>query len=193
MSLKEANEITVRVKVSDEELIKFLEEKGFKEKEKFSLDDYYFVPKETDINSLSTREILSKAIIIRDIIHSKGITKKITFKIKNINEKGEILNQKAINCSIYNINEAKEIFKAIGYYEIINIKEDDILYKKDNIELAIKFIKNSNTLIEIETDENYKTIDELKQLVKDINLPIEEDVYFVKKAEDELNKILNRV
>lgn len=75
----------------------------------------------------------------------------------------------------------------------MNIKEDDTLYKRDNIELAIKFIKNSNTLIEIETDENYRTIDELKQIIKEINIPIEKDVYFVKKAEDELNRILNRV
>ena len=193
MSLKLENEITVRVIIPDEQLIRFLEEKGFKEIEKFTLDDYYFIPKEIDIDSLSTREIISKAIIIRDIYHKENVTKKITFKIKDINENGEILNQKAINCSVYSIDEAKEIFKAIGYYEIMNIKEDDTLYKRDNIELAIKFIKNSNTLIEIETDENYRTIDELKQIIKEINIPIEKDVYFVKKAEDELNRILNRV
>lgn len=193
MSLKLENEITVRVIIPDEQLIRFLEEKGFKVIEKYSLDDYYFIPKEIDINSLPTREIISKAIIIRDIYHKENVTKKITFKIKDINEKGEILSQKAINCSVYSIDEAKEIFKAIGYYEIMNIQEDDTLYKRDNIELAIKFIKNSNTLIEIETDENYRTIDELKQIIKDINIPIEKDVYFVKKAEDELNRILNRV
>ncbi len=192
MSLKLENEITVRITVSNEELIKLLEEKGFKEKGKFSLDDYYFIPEKLDIDSLSTREIISKAVIIRDIFHEKDITKKITFKIKDIDEKGEILNQKAINCSIFSIDEAKELFKAIGYYEIMNIKEDDVVYSKGDIALAIKFIKNGNTLIEIETDENYDTIEKLKKIVKDINLPIEENEYFVKKAEDELNKILKR-
>lgn len=34
----------------------------------------------------------------------------------------------------------------------MNIKESDVLYYKDDFELAIKFIANSNTLIEIETN-----------------------------------------
>ena len=74
----------------------------------------------------------------------------------------------------------------------MNIKESDIIYYKDKLELAIKFIENSNTLIEIETDDNFKTIVELKQLVTELEIPIEKGNYFVKKAEDELNKILKR-
>ena len=74
----------------------------------------------------------------------------------------------------------------------MNIKESDIIYYKDKLELAIKFIENSNTLIEIETDDNFKTIDELKKLVTELEIPIEKGNYFVKKAEDELNKILKR-
>ena len=74
----------------------------------------------------------------------------------------------------------------------MNIKESDVIYYKDNIELALKFIENSNTLIEIETNGNFDTIDKLKRLVNEIEIPIEKDTYFVKKAEDELNKILKR-
>ena len=74
----------------------------------------------------------------------------------------------------------------------MNIKESDVIYYKDRLELAIKFIENSNTLIEIETDDNFKTIDELKKLVTELEIPIEKGNYFVKKAEDELNKILKR-
>ena len=74
----------------------------------------------------------------------------------------------------------------------MNIKETDIIYSKEKIELALKFIENSNTLIEIETNDNFNTINKLKKLVSELEIPIEKDNYFVKKAEDKLNKILNR-
>lgn len=192
MSVKEENEITVKVTCSNDELIKHLTNKGFNEDREFTLDDYYLIPKDLDIENLTTREILAKAIIIRYIVDDGKIIQKITFKKKNINEKGEILSQKATNCYILDFRAGINLFNELGYYEIMNIKESDVIYYKDKIELALKFIENSNTLIEIETNDNFDTIDKLKKLVNEIEIPIEKDTYFVKKAEDELNKILKR-
>lgn len=192
MSVKEENEITIKVTCSNDELIKHLTNKGFIEGRKFTLDDYYLIPKDVDIEKLTTREILAKAVIIRYIVDDGKIIHKITFKKKNINEKGEILSQKATNCDILDFRAGINLFSELGYYEIMNIKESDVIYYKDNIELALKFIENSNTLIEIETNDNFDTIDKLKRLVNEIEIPIEKDTYFVKKAEDELNKILKR-
>ena len=192
MSVKEENEITVKVTCSNDELIKHLTNKGFNEGRKFTLDDYYLIPKDLHIENLTTREILAKAIIIRYIVDDGKIIQKITFKKKNINKKGEILSQKATNCYILDFRAGINLFNELGYYEIMNIKESDVIYYKDKIELALKFIENSNTLIEIETNDNFDTIDKLKKLVNEIEIPIEKDTYFVKKAEDELNKILKR-
>lgn len=192
MSLKEEKEITIKVTCSNDELIKHLTNKGFNEGRKFTLDDYYLIPKDVYIEKLTTREILAKAVIIRYIVDDGKIIQKITFKKKNINEKGEILSQKATNCDILDFRAGINLFSELGYYEIMNIKESDVIYYKDNIELALKFIENSNTLIEIETNDNFDTIDKLKRLVNEIEIPIEKDTYFVKKAEDELNKILKR-
>ena len=192
MSIKEENEITIKVICSNDELIKLLTSKGLNESEKFTLDDYYLIPKDLDIENLTTREILAKAIIIRYIVDNDKITQKITFKKKDINEKGEILSQKATSCNILDFKEGISLFNELGYYEIMNIKETNIIYSKDKIELALKFIENSNTLIEIETNDNFNTIDKLKKLVSELEIPIEKDNYFVKKAEDKLNKILNR-
>ena len=192
MSVKEENEITIKVTCSNDELIKHLTNKGFIEGRKFTLDDYYLIPKDVDIEKLTTREILAKAVIIRYIVDDGKIIQKITFKKKNINEKGEILSQKATNCDILDFRAGINLFSELGYYEIMNIKESDVIYYKDNIELALKFIENSNTLIEIETNDNFDTIDKLKRLVNEIEIPIEKDNYFVKKAEIELNKILKR-
>ena len=194
MTNKKNNEVTIKVIDSKENLIKILINRGFKEGRKFSLDDYYFIPNNIDINKLSTREILAKAVIIRYIIDENKIIQKITFKRKNIDEKGNILEQNSINCDIKNIDDAKRLFKAIGYSEIMNIKENDIIYYKDNFELALKFVKNGDLLIEIETEENteWDTIDKIKKIIDELNLPIEKNNYFIKKAENELNKILKR-
>ena len=76
----------------------------------------------------------------------------------------------------------------------MNIKENDIIYYKDGFELALKFIKNGDFLIEIETEENteWDTINKIKKIIEELNLPIQKNNYFVKKAENELNKILKR-
>ena len=192
MSVKEENEITIKITCSNEQLIKHLTDKGFCEGRKFTLDDYYLIPKDLKLDDLTTRDILSKAVIIRYIVDDGKIIQKITFKKKDINGHGEILSQKAINCDVLDYKSGINLFNELGYYQIMNIKESDIIYYKDKLELAIKFIENSNTLIEIETDDNFKTIVELKQLVTELEIPIEKGNYFVKKAENELNKILKR-
>lgn len=188
MAIKEENEITVRVLCSNEELKRILLEKGFKQIKRFSLDDYYLIPKNLEIEKLTAREILEKAVIIRNWINEDKSTQMILFKRKDINQKGEINKQKTFECNIYDCKAAMKLFEELGYYEIMNIKENSVVYSKDTLEMAVKFIQNSNTLIEIETDENYRTIDELKKLVEEISLPIEKDNFFVKKAEEALNK-----
>ncbi len=194
MSDKKSNEVTIKVIDTKENLIKILLNKGFKKGVEFSLDDYYFISNNIDIDKLSTREILSKAIILRYITEEDKIFQTITFKTKNIDEKGNILSQDSINCDIKNIEDAKKLFKAIGYSEIMNIKESDIVYYKDDFELALKFIKNGDLLIEIETEENTKwdTTDKIIKIVEELNLPIEKNNYFIKKAEDALNRLLKR-
>lgn len=80
MSVKEENEITVKVTCSNDQLINLLTNKGFNEGRKFALDDYYLIPKDVNIKNLTTREILSKAVIIRYIVDEGKIIQKITFK-----------------------------------------------------------------------------------------------------------------
>ena len=195
MGLKESNEITVKVKCKLDELYKILEECGFKISDQFSMDDYYFIPESLNFNQMSVREILAKAVLVRDICckTSWEISKKITVKIKSFDENGNILSQKSVNCDITSIEDAKNLLKAMGYKEIMNIKEDDIVYKKDGFELAIKNVINGDNLIEVETDDKYDTIEKLIEKINEINIPIYTDTYFVKKAEVELEKILTNI
>ena len=190
MPIKQENEITIRILCSKEKLIKHLEEKGLKKGRKFRLDDHYLIPKILKVEELTVREILSKAVIIRNIDNYGKIVNKITFKKKNINEKGEIVSQIATSCEVLDYTEGIRLFEELGYYEIMNIIEDDIIYYNDKIELAIKDVYNGDLLIETETNKNITTIEELKEIIERIEIPFEKDNYFVKKSEERLRRIL---
>ena len=194
MSLKENNEITLKIKCELNEFYEIMKKKDFKVIDKFRLDDTYFIPKDLKLNKTNIRYILSKAVLVRDITDkmTKERPKLITFKIKNFDESGKILNQESVNCNISDIEEAKKLLKAIGYKEIMNIIEDDVVYEKEGFEIAIKDIKNGDNLIEIETSDNEEldTIEKLIKKVNELEIPIYTDNYFVKKAEVELEKII---
>lgn len=196
MSLKESNEITVKIKGKIEHLYSTLKEQNYKIVDRFHMDDTYFIPKDINLSSMTEREILAKAILIRKITreNSVKITKCITFKIKEFDNNGDILRQEAINCDVVSIEDAKRLLSAVGYLEIMNIKENDIVYKKGEVSFAIKDIENGDNLIEIETEDKdgLRTIEELKETINKLNIPIEKDNYFVKKAEIELSRILKR-
>lgn len=194
MSLKENNEITLKIKCELNEFYEIMKKKGFKVIDKFRLDDTYFIPKDLKLNKTNIRYILSKAVLVRDITDeiSDEKTKLITFKIKEFDENGKILNQESVNCKIYDIEDAKKLLKALGYKEIMNIIEDDVVYEKEGFEIAVKDIKNGDKLIEIETTDNEEldTIEKLIKKVNELEIPIYTDNYFVKKAEVELEKII---
>ena len=194
MSLKESNEITVKIKCELNEFYKILENEGFKVSDRFTMEDIFFVPETLNLKEMTIRDILAKAVLVRDIIGktSGTNTKKLTFKIKNFDESGNILNQESVNCEILNVDDAKMFLKAIGYKEIMEIYEDDIVYEKDGFEIAIKDIRNGDNLFEIETSdvEEYNTIEKLIKKINELGLPIYTDSYFVKKAEVELEKII---
>lgn len=190
-----SNEITVRLKCSKEDIYKLLEQKKFNIVDNFTLDDTYFIPKDLNIKYMNCREILSKAVLVRVItdLRSKTKSTKLTFKSKQIDDKGDILKQSKVECDILNAETGKSFLEAIGYKELMNIKENDIAYGKDGLQMAIKDIENGELLMEVETvDENSEldTIEKIKQKISKLQIPIDTNDYFVKKAEIELNKIL---
>lgn len=199
MGIKQENEITMKVNCGISELCKILEDKGFKVVDRFTMNDIFMIPNtlKSKIKELTSREILKDAILIRDIENQskENKNKKITFKKKEFNKNGDILNQESINCDIFNIDEAVNFFQAINYYEIMNIIESDIVYGKEDFEIAIKDIKNGENLIELETvsnNDNIDTIEKLKTQIINLQIPVDTSNFFVKKAEIELDKIIKK-
>lgn len=199
MGIKQENEITMKVNCGISELCKILEDKGFKVIDRFTMNDIFMIPDalKGKIKELTSREILKNAILIRDIEDQvKGNkSKKLTFKKKEFNKNGDILNQEAINCDIINIDEAVNFFQAIHYSKIMNIKESDIVYGKEDFEIAVKDIENGDNLIEVETvsnNDHIDTIEKLKNQIINLQIPIDTSNFFVKKAEIELDKKLKK-
>lgn len=188
MSIEKNNEITVKVNGSFDKVIEILVNKGFEITDKFSLEDSYFIPKNIEVNKMSIREILSNAVIVREV----GRDKVLVFKKKEIDNKGNILKQEKIECNILNIDDAKRFMEAIGYKELMEIDEDDICYSKDGLGLVLKNVRNGDNLIEVETieEEGLSTAEDLKEKVLELRLPIDRSNFFVKKAEEELKKII---
>ncbi len=189
------NEITVKLKCTIEEISKILENNNFKIIEKFYLDDKYFIPKVLNLNNLKSREILSNAILLRNFDEEIPNRKqyKLTFKRKQIDKNGTILEQDKIECEILNIEDGVRFLNSIGYIEIMEIKEFDLVYEKQGLKIAIKNIENGDKLIEIETAKNNIELDTIEKIIKrieELNIPVDKSNYFVKKAEIELEKIL---
>ena len=192
-----SNEITVKVNVSIKEMQEILINKGFKLSDKFTCEDNYFIPKDVDIKSETIREIIKKAIIIRKVRNDKVLVfkkKNINEKKKNINENGDIVEQEKFECDILDIDKAKKFLEAIGYKNVMDIFEEDVCYSKDGLGLALKNIKNGDNLMEVETQniEGFRTTKELKEKLLKLNLPIDTSNFFVKKAEVELEKVINK-
>ena len=197
MGIKQENEITMKVNCGISELCKILEDKGFKVIDRFTMNDIFMIPNtlKSKIKTLTSREILKDAILIRDIENQlkENRTKKITFKKKEFNKNSDILNQESINCDILDIDEAVNLFQAIHYFKIMNINERDIVYGKGDFKIAIKDIRKGDNLIEVETvsnNDNIDTIEKLKTQIINLQIPVDTSNFFVKKAEIELDKII---
>lgn len=196
MAVENTNEITVRVKGDLKSFYKTIEEKGFKVEDKFKLDDSFFVLENLDLENMTTREILANAVIVRIVERDGGrLVKNITYKRKVFDEDGNILSQSKVECDVLNECDAKRLLLAIGFKEIMRIKESDIAFEKDGFSFSVKDIENGEKLIESEANlniEEMNSLEKIKAMFDKYEIPIYKDDYFVKKAEIELNKVLKR-
>lgn len=196
MAVENTNEITVRVKGDLKDFYKTIEEKGFEITDKFKMDDTFFIPQNLDLEKMTSREILANAVLIRIVERRNGkLVKNITYKNKVFDEDGNILSQSKVECEILNPDDAKKLFSAIGFKELMRIKESDIVFEKNGFSFSVKDIENGDKLIEAEAEpaiEEMNTLDKIKVMFDKYEIPIYKDNYFVKKAELELDKILKR-
>lgn len=195
--MKNNNEVTLRTEKEINEFKEELKKKGFEETEHFILDDIFMIPSSLKINELSTREIISNAIIIRKVndFTKDEVRRDVSYKMKKFNENGDIIEQKSTRLKILDCNDAEKFFETIGYKTIMNITEEDYGFAKDGMYITTKDVKNGDNMIEAETqydNSKYDTIEKVLKWLEKENLSLDFSDLYIKKAEVELNKILNR-
>ena len=201
------NEITVEVTEDVESLIKRLENNNFSLKETYDLNDIYMI-NEKELEEFKNKrkekeecdnkeylDLLSKCILIRDIIEENKETKMLTYKYKEYNEKEEIVKQGKVKTKIDDIDSAKMLFEKLGFVELIRINDHMRVYATEKDELVIQEVNNKHVYIELEDECHYanrfyNSIDEMKDVIINYNIPIKDNNYFAKKAEVELKEIL---
>ena len=193
--MKYEKEITVEVSCDLEELKSILKKYNFKIIEEYDLNDIYMIDK-NNMYHKDKLELLKYCILLRNIVENDKEKNIITYKYKEYDENNNILNQGKIDCKITSINEAKELFEAINYQELIRINDHIIIYGNETDEIALQLVDNH---IYLEIEENcdrinkkYKNIDEMKQVISKYNIPIKMNNYFIKKAQIALNEKINK-
>lgn len=171
-------EITVEVKSSREELIRYLDNNFFNKKEEYTMYDIYYVKKDYNLDN-DIFDILNNCILIRNV-GNKILY--YVYKYKEYDDKGNIIKDGKAKVEIKDIEKAKEFLENIGYKEFINIKDLITVYEKNNLEFAVEYVNDRHLYIEIEENETYDTIEKLIDALEKTKINYDRSNYFAKKA-----------
>ena len=137
-------------------------------------------------------DVLKKCVLIRNIV---GIDKKIVYKDKKYAANGDIIEQRKIECSINNIEDAIKFMEAINYKKLFKIYDKCIVYSNDKTELIVQLVNDEYIFIEMESkyeyiDKEYSKVQDMIDDLNSYNLSHDKSNYFVKKAEIMLDKVI---
>ena len=189
-NIKTENEVTLKINCSKDNFINYLINKGFIQKYNYFIDTNYMIPNNIDIFACNNRDILKNAILIRNINNQH---KYIVYKQKSINKSGEILYQSQSKCEILDIKQAIYLFEKVGYTNLFSIYQK--IYDYENAQgfsIGLQDVKDQDIYIEIETNDEFNTINKIKSEVLKLALPVDLSDWYIKKAEIMLDKIKSK-
>lgn len=180
-------EITVKVENTKDEIKEILKE--YKYLRNTRLLDTYMVDKSVNLKGLTPLQILDHCILIRIIGDRICVNK----KVKKYDENGDTIFRDVYYLEAKSYEEARGFLENIGYEELMVVDDDMYVYEKDGEEMAIQYVKDAGTLIEIEY-EDFSDVESLKKYtvdkLKKLNFKFDETKLDVKKAEIVLKKRL---
>lgn len=157
-------EITVRLNESFENARKKLLERGYKLIRESDIDDIYMSSKINELNKDNVIHILTKSVLLRSLKLEDKEIKKITYKNKEYDEKGDVISEKKINLNCEDLNKAYELFSSLDFEKLVEVKYHVSVYKKNEIEYAFQDVENLGVLIEYENLNDFegKSIEEIQ-------------------------------
>lgn len=156
-------EITVRLNENMQSAIRKLEMQGFEKIRESEINDVYMTSKLKWLNEDNIRDILKKSVLLRSLKLENKEIKKITYKNKEIDEKGDVISEQKINLDCNDLEKAKDLFEHLEFEELIRVRYKVFVYSKDKVEYAFQDVENLGTLIEYENTEDFegKTLEEI--------------------------------
>lgn len=156
-------EITVRLKENMQSAIRKLEKQGFEKIRESEINDVYMTSKLKWLNEDNIRDVLKKSVLLRSLKLENKEIKKITYKNKEIDEKGDVISEQKINLDCNDLEKAKDLFEHLEFEELIRVRYKVFVYSKDKVEYAFQDVENLGTLIEYENTEDFedKTLEEI--------------------------------
>ena len=186
----------MRIKCQLYKMNNILKNKGFEITDKFDLYDLYFVENNIEVKKENLSKLLSDYILIRNVkqfvapeYKKNYVYTQLVSKHKQFSADNTIVSQSKSTCEIKDEKQGIDFLKSIGYKKIVEIKQKIVEYKKDDLIIETQSVENQGNLIEVETTNSLDTIDKLKQKIKELELPVYKDNYFINKEEVELNRI----
>ena len=180
-------EICVEVKENLEKVIDILKNLGYMFDERYVIHDtYYTTFKESDLKTISYKDLLNGSLIIRNIVGNSGVSTNIVYKNKTLDNNGNVINEIKTKLKIDDEEKAKTIFTNVGMTCWCDYINENIVYKKDDIALTLQKVENLGVFLEIEEYPSIKDKKEedkftiLSNLAKSLNINLGED-YSVKK------------
>ena len=185
-------EITVKVFDSVEKTKDILARQGLKIVDTYSTKDIYL---SQDINlSQSIESVLNKSVILRQIVTPSKVIKKIVHKNK-VYDGDTLLYEDKINLKCEDLENAKLLFEALDFKELVIVQYDSFVYQKESLELSFQNVKDLGLLLEIESDKKKLESEEdvmqekrrLYNLAKSLSLNIGDELN-IKKAKALIEK-----
>lgn len=185
-------EITVKVFDSVEKTKDILARQGLKIIDTYSTKDIY-LSQDTNL-SQSIESVLNKSVILRQIVTPSKVIKKIVHKNK-VYDGDTLLYEDKINLKCEDLENAKLLFEALGFKELVIVQYDSFVYQKEGLELSFQNVKDLGLLLEIESDKKKLESEEnvmhekrrLYNLAKSLSLNIGDELN-IKKAKALIEK-----
>ena len=179
-------EITVRLNENMQSAMDKLEQQGFKRIRESEIDDVYMTSKLKELNRDNIQNILKKSVLLRSLKLDNKEIKKITYKDKEIDEKGNVISEQKINLDCNDLEKAKELFEHLEFKELIRVKYKVVVYSKDKMEYAFQNVENLGTLIEYENVEYFdgKSLDEINEAKEMMYNEIKNTGIFITEEKD---------
>lgn len=185
-------EITVKVFDSVEKTKDILARQGLKIIDTYSTKDIY-LSQDTNL-SQSIESMLNKSVILRQIVTPSKVIKKIVHKNK-VYDGDTLLYEDKINLKCEDLENAKLLFEALDFKELVIVQYDSFVYQKESLELSFQNVKDLGLLLEIESDKKKLESEEdvmqekrrLYNLAKSLSLNIGDELN-IKKAKALIEK-----